>query len=245
DIIDRSTPEQRIRTLVEVALADRNYLFGLLPMLDGQPVPGKVTGPWIAKYGETFAGCAAGPWLNSVFKDNTVYVHILNWPKDGVRLSPIPRKLISAKSVTGNILVKQDEQGWLLTGTPDPLNTIVKLEFDSSVEDIALALPSAGSLTVGKELLIHSETNGRLIAEVDLGTQKTVDRFEFTIANPGYLRGQGRPYEFQAKQTDGTWKTAFQGNVYGIICAKQIDPVVTGAVRLVVQASEIKQFDVF
>ncbi|MCX6225843.1 MAG: hypothetical protein NTV01_14005, partial [Bacteroidia bacterium] len=140
DIIDRSTPEQRIRTLVEMALADRNYLFGLPPMLDAQPVPGKASGSWIAKYGETLAGCKAGPWMNSVFKENVVYVHNLNWPKEGVRLSGIPRKLISVKSITGNIQVKQDQQGWLLTGTPDPLNTIVRLEFDSSVEDLALAL---------------------------------------------------------------------------------------------------------
>jgi len=150
-----TTLEQRIRTLVSVALSDRNYLFGLPPMLDAQPIPGKTTSSWVEKYGETLTGCKAGPWMNSVFKNNVIYVHILDWPKEGLHLSAIPRKLISARSVTGNIQVTQDETGLLLTGIPDPLNTIVRLEFDSSVEDIALALPSAGSFTMDWSISVN------------------------------------------------------------------------------------------
>ena len=214
-------------------------------MLDAQPIAGKATSPWIASYGQTLSGCKAGPWINSVFKGNIVYVHILDWPKEGVHLNAIPRKLLSARSVTGDIQVRQDEKGWLLTGTPDPLNTIVQLEFDSSVEDIAMALPSAGSLTAGRERLIQSANDSSLIVGVNLGSVKTINRFEFTIDNPGYLRGQGRPFEIQVKWTDGTWKTVYQGNVFGITCAKKIDPVVTSDVRLVVKASGVKQFDLF
>lgn len=245
DIVDMSTEKQRIRTLVEVALADRNYLFGLPPMLDAQPISGKTTAPWISKYGYTLNGCKAGPWMNSVFNGNIVYVHVPDWPKEGVRLSAIPKKLISSKSITGNIQVKQDEKGWLLTGTPDPLNTIIKLEFDASVEEIAFELPSKGSLTLGRERKLTTDFEGRTIAEVKLDGEKTISRFEFTIDNPGYLRGQGKAFELQAKQADGTWKTAYKGSVYGIICSKQFDPVKTEAVRLVIQAKEIQQLDVF
>jgi len=132
-----STEKQRIRTLVSVALSDRNYLFGLPPMLDAQVIPGKTSAQWIAKFAYTLDGCKAGPWMNSVFNKNIVYVHVLDWPKEGVRLPAIPRELISAKSITGNVQVKQDEKGWLLTGTSDPLKSIVKLEFDPSVEKSA------------------------------------------------------------------------------------------------------------
>jgi alpha-L-fucosidase 2 len=245
DIIDMSTEKQRIRNLVEVALADRNYLFGLPPMLDAQPIPGKTTASWITKYGHTLEGSKAGPWMNSVFNGNIVYVHILDWPKEGVRLSAIPRKLISSKSITGNIQVKQDEKGWLLTGTPDPMNTILKLEFDRSVEEIAYSLPSKGSLTLGCVRTLTADSKGRTVAEVNLDSEKTINRFEFTIDNPGYLRGQGKAFELQAKQANGIWKTAYKGSVYGTICGKQLDPVSTKAVRLVIQASEIKQLDVF
>ena len=245
DIIDMSTEKQRIRTLVSVALADRNYLFGLPPMLDAQVIPGKTTAPWIAKYGYTLEGNKAGPWMNSVFKDNMVYVHVLDWPKEGVQLSAIPRKLVSWKSVTGNVQIKQDGNGWLLTGTPDAVNTIAKLEFDSPVEEIANALPSKGSLTLGRERKLTTDSEGRTVAEVSMEGEKTISRFEFTIDNPGYLRGQGKAFEIQAKQADGTWKTAYKGSVYGTICDKAIDLVKATAVRLIVPAKEIRQFDVF
>jgi hypothetical protein len=125
DILDQSTLKQRIRTLVETATADHNYLFGLPPMLDAQPIPGKTTAPWIEQYGFTMEGCKAGPWSNALYKENKVFIHILDWPAGGVRLSSIPRKLKTYRSVTGNVKVKADEKGWLLTGTPDGLNTIV------------------------------------------------------------------------------------------------------------------------
>jgi alpha-L-fucosidase 2 len=245
DVIDMSTLKHRIRTLVEVALGDRNYLFGLPPMLDAQPVAGRTTAAWIARYGYTIEDCKAGPWPNALFKGNTVYIHLLNWQNDGVRLSSIPRKLISSESITGNIKVKKDENGWLLTGTPDTLNTIVKLEFDSSVEDIAYGLPSKGSFTVGRKRVEQTAADGSMTAVVDLNTEKTIHRFEFTIDNPGYLRGHGKPFELQIKNRDGNWKTIYNGQIFGTICSKNIEPVSAKTVRLIVHASEIKQFDVF
>jgi hypothetical protein len=245
DVVDMSSLQQRICTLVEMALLDYNYLFGLPPMLDAIPVPGKTTASWINKYGYTLNGCKAGPWKNSVFDGKTVYVHILDFPKDGVKLSAIPRKLISSESVTGNIQVKQDETGWLLTGTPDSLNTIVKLEFDESVEEIAYTLPSEGSFTLKKDMLVQSDPNGYLTVTVDLNDTKLIDRFEFTIDNPNYRRGEGRPFELQIRETNGQWKTVYVGRIYGTICGKAIAPISTDAVRLTVKAKEVKQLDVF
>jgi hypothetical protein len=245
DIVDMSSSQQRIRTLVEMALTDRNYLFGLPPMLDAMPVPGKTTASWIDKYGYTLEGCKAGPWKNSVFNGKTVYVHILDWQDGGVKLSAIPRKLISSESITGNIQVKQDESGFLLTGTPDALNTIVKLQFDESVEEIAYSIPSEGSYTTGKERDVQFGDDGRLTVTVDLKETKSVNRFEFTIDNPNHLRGQSRPFELQTRDAGGQWNTAYRGRIYGTICGKAIVPVNTDAVRLIVKTQNIKQFDVF
>ena len=245
DIMDYSTLKQRIRTLVETALSDHNYLFGLPPMLDALPIPGNTTDSWITKYGYTLEGSKAGPWINSVFNGKMVYVHVLDWPKEGVRLSAIPRTLVSSKSITGNIHVKQDEAGWLLTGTPDSINTIVELNFDRSVEDIALGLPSKGSLTTSLERKMTRDSQGKITAQVDFETEKAMDRFEFTIENPDHLRGQGKPFELQVKQVGESWKTVYKGSVYGTIFGKAIEPVTTKAVRIIVQASGIRQFDIF
>ena len=98
---------------------------------------------------------------------------------------------------------------------------------------------------MGRPRSCEADAGGRLIAEVDLGGKKSVQRFEFTIDNPVYLRGHSKPYEFQVKQADGMWKTAYKGEVFGSICARKIDPAAATAVRLVVQAKGIKQFDVY
>lgn len=145
DIVDMSTLENRINTLIDVACADRNYLFGLPPMLDGQPKPGKTTGPWLAKYGESVTGVRAGPWPGCVFRDNIVYVH-------GNAADPtIPAKLVSSKPLS---------------------STIRKLEYDQPIEPFALAAPSKGSLTAGKSGttvdLGKAETFDRLEFTADL-----------------------------------------------------------------------------
>ncbi|MCX7046047.1 MAG: DUF5703 domain-containing protein [Candidatus Sumerlaeota bacterium] len=219
DIVDMSTLENRIRTLVGVACCDRNYLFGLPPMLDGLPTTtGKTTAPWLAKYGESLAGVRAAPWPGCVFRDNIMYVHILDGP---IEPPSIPAKLLSSKYLT-----EKNEK-------PD---AILKLEYDRPIEEFALAAPSQGSLTAGKKL-----TNG----EIDLGQPVTFDRVEFTIENTGYRRGQGRKFALQVKQADGSWQTVCQGAVYGSIFSKKIEPVTAQYVKLNITASAVRQFDLF
>jgi hypothetical protein len=245
DIIDGSTLRQRVRTLVETALADHNYLFGLPPMLDAQPRPGKTTSPWLAAYGHSLDGCSAGPWKNSVFKDSTVYVHVLDWPAGGVRLPSIPRRVISSSSVTGAVRVTPDAEGWLLTGIPDSLDTIIRLDLDGPLEEIARALPSAGSITRGRERTTRTDTAGRVVTEVRIDARETIRRFEFTIDAPGHRRGAGTPFSLQARRSDGSWKTVYEGKVYGTICGKVCDAFNTEVVRLDVGGAEVRQLDLF
>ena len=91
-MVDFSSLTNRIRTLVSVACNDRNYLFGLPPMLDGLPNPGPTTSAWLAKYGESLTGTIAGTWPGCTVRSNVVYVHAL----DGKPQIPkIPAKLIA------------------------------------------------------------------------------------------------------------------------------------------------------
>ena len=164
DLVDMSTRSNRVRTLVAVACADRNYLFDLPPMLDGRATPDdvqrlKTTGPWLAQYGESLYDTKSGPyapgqWGGSVFKGPDVYLHILNWPADKLQLPPIPRTLVASKCLTGGkIEVVQTAHGLTVSAdkpSRNSLDTIVKLEFDGDIEPLALAAPYAGSLTTGK-----------------------------------------------------------------------------------------------
>jgi len=223
DVVDFSRPDNRIRTLVEVASSDRNYLFGLPPMLDGLPQPGPVTAAWLAKYGESLAGTKAGPWPGCVFRGKVVYVHTLAGEP---RIPEIPAKLLAQK--------------WLTDVNERP-DAILKLEYDRSVEEFALAAPSMDSLTKGKT--IEHDAGGCF--EVDLERVQEFSRLEFTIENPGYRRGQGKKFELQAKQTDGTWRTVHTGRLFGTIYSKAISPVSAQAVRLQVEAPAVRQLDLF
>jgi hypothetical protein len=221
DIVDMSSPANRIRSLVSVACADRNYLFGLPPMLDGLPSPGKATGPWLAKYGESLTGVRAGPWPGCVSRDNIIYVHMLD--------QPIEPPMIPATLVSSAYLTARDAK-------PD---TILKLVYDQAIEPFALAAPSRGSLTAGAKL------PATLPLELDLGRMATFDHVELTIENPGHRRGVGRHFELQARQLDGSWQIVYQSTVYGTILSKQFDPVTARQVRLVIDAPAIAQFDLF
>ena len=218
DIVDLSTPESRIRTMVSVACADRNWLFGLPPMLDGLPVPGPATGPWLARFGESLTGVRAGPWPGCVFRDEVVYVHGLGGRPEP---PPVPARLVRSTRLTG-----EGER-------PDE---ILKLEYDRSVEPFARAAVSAGSLVAGKAM------DG---GEIDLGCLETFDRIEFIIENPGHRRGQGKPFELQAAGDDGSWRTVYRGAVYGTIFAKRIDPVTARRVRLEIGGVPVKRLDLF
>jgi hypothetical protein len=123
DVVDFSTPEARIRTLVDVACADRNWLFDLPPMLDGLPQPGLATGPWLKKYGESVSGVKGAPWPNCVFRDHVLYVH------NGGTAPKLPAKVVSTKRLS---------------------DTILKVEYDQPLEPLARAAAFAGSLTAGK-----------------------------------------------------------------------------------------------
>jgi hypothetical protein len=216
DIIDMSSPDQRIRTLVSVACADRNYLFGLPPMLDAQPIPGPATAPWLKKYGECLKRTKAGPWADCLVKGRTLYAFAF----DG-KAAALPQ--VAATVLSRNYLTEKSE-------TPV---SILKVEYDRELEPLALAAPSAGSLVA-----LRSGTS------VDLGQPRTFDRVEFTIDNPRHRRGQGNDFALQIQLPDGSWQTVHRGTLFGTIYAKRIPPVSAQHVRLIIDAP-VTQFDLF
>ena len=124
DIIDHSTPDARIQTLIHIACADRNWLFNLPPMLDGIPQPGPTTGPWLEKFGESVTNTRGTFWPGCTFRDNILYVH--------GKKNPVPQVPAT--------VVKQTTLS----------DTLVKVEYDQPLEPIMRAMVSADSLTKGK-----------------------------------------------------------------------------------------------
>lgn len=243
DIINCASYENRIRTLVQTALSDFNYLYDIPPMLDAQPTGGATSKSWIDKYGYTLESCKAGVFENAVFKGNKVYLHLLNFENE-VTLPKIDRKLISYKFVTGNGVVIENSSGLTIKGQPDKLDTIVELVFDASLESLAMDLPSVGSFTKNKNFKQTKDADWTLI-EVDLGKKKSIKRFEIGIDNTKHLRGEGVPFILQAKDHNDKWITIYEGSIYGKICGKALAEIKTKDVRLKIKVSDVRQFDLF
>ena len=220
DLTDMSTLDNRIRTLVDVACNDHNHLFGLPPMLDGLPMPGKTTGPWLEKFGECVTNTRGSPWPGSwphcTFRDRTLYVFAFDGVPEAPTL-PVSATLVSRKILTDN--------------TASPVR-ILKLEYDRPIESLELRY-SINSCTRGKPV----SANG----EVDLGKEEIFNLLEFTIDLPTRKRGESMGFELRAQQADGKWLCVHQGKLYGNIYAMSFKPVRARKVRLVVPAP-IKEF---
>ncbi|MFQ6034675.1 MAG: alpha-L-fucosidase [Sedimentisphaerales bacterium] len=143
--------KQCLQTLVRVVGGDGNFLFNVGPMPDGRIEPRQVErlremGQWLTKYGESIYTTRGGPfkpgpWGASTYRDNCIYVHILDWRGDSLRLPAINKKIVSGTLLTGGkVTLKQTEDDIALT-IPEQyhrdIDTIVKLELDGPAREIA------------------------------------------------------------------------------------------------------------
>ncbi|HUV62883.1 MAG TPA: alpha-L-fucosidase [Sedimentisphaerales bacterium] len=123
-------------------------------------------GKWTRKFGESIYKTRGGPflspdssasrsksarqqfalpggdwWGGSTHRDNVVYLHILQWPRSTIKLPAIDRKLVSSSLLTGDGADIEQTQRGITISVPenrrDPVDTIVRLEFDKSVADLA------------------------------------------------------------------------------------------------------------
>jgi alpha-L-fucosidase len=97
------------RRLVRAAGNNSNLLMNIGPYPNGEIDPQFVTrlhavGEWLSKYGDSIYGTRGGPiapadWGVTTQKENTVYVHVLNWAAPLLALPGIPSKIVAAHSL--------------------------------------------------------------------------------------------------------------------------------------------------
>ena len=135
------TFEECIKILVSTVTGDGNLLLNVGPMPTGEILPEQVEvlkkmGGWLKKYGRSLYGTRGGPfpngrWGGSTHSGNKIWLHVLEWPGDGLQLPPLSVALQSAKTLDGvEVEVTQTGAGLeirLPRAQKDPIDTVIEL----------------------------------------------------------------------------------------------------------------------
>lgn len=140
-----------ISMLVMVVTGGGNLLLNIGPKGDGSLEEAEVrrlleVGEWMDKYGESIYGTRGGPlvngeeWGGTVWKDNKLYIHVINWRNDFIK---IPKSDSAIKKVysltTDSVEFEEEENIYKLSVSAEARNdidTIIVVEYDKKVDEI-------------------------------------------------------------------------------------------------------------
>lgn len=274
-----------IRMLICCAAGNGNLALNTNPMPDGRIEPRQVRsfkkiGEWLEQYGESVYGTRGGPflapdtnarkfgsarhrfglpagrwWGGSTHKGNTVYLHILRWPDDAIRLAPIPAKILGHRLLTGGTAsVNQADDGITITVPAEhrqELDTIIELTLDTPAAGLRPGVVPSGSLSAGRKATASSTWPGHQHTPqmafdddpatrwgagentkagwlaIDLGEPKTFGRL---CVNEGDW-DRVRKFELQVRKGD-EWRTIHAGTTIGESFSAAFEPVTAQQVRL-------------
>jgi alpha-L-fucosidase len=135
--------QQLIRTLIDIASKGGNYLLNVGPTAQGEiPQPSierlHDMGQWLKTNGEAIYGTTASPFSRYSFdgrctvKGNRLFVHVFNWPAEGIRIVGLKTPVRSAEFLGSDQPVRIDMSASGLTIQPpahiDPVATVVALD---------------------------------------------------------------------------------------------------------------------
>ena len=146
----KSTAEV-VRRLVEIVSKGGNYLLNIGPDGLGRVPQESVdtltgVGKWVRANGESIYGTTASPfpeipWGYSTVKGSTLYLHVFEWPKNGLlQLKGLRNKVIKVAALTDPeeaLSFKQDAglvEIKVPSKPPDPINSVLVMEIEGTAE---------------------------------------------------------------------------------------------------------------
>jgi alpha-L-fucosidase len=275
-------PDDRMKTLPECLHAllrsaggDGNLLFNVGPMPSGEIEPRQVArlkemGDWLAKHGESVYATRGGPYkpakhVLSTRKGNTVYVHVLAWPEETLKLPALPAKIVASRVLTGGRAdVRQSDAGIEIAvakADRQEIDTIVALELDKPALDIPpVSVSSIGqSLTEGKKASasnVYQNNHNHGAARAVDGDDETRWATDASTKQCWLEVDLGKPetfdralldecvefgvrvkaFELQAKEGND-WKTFFKGAAMGRHREVRFPPMTARHVRLSIEGA--------
>lgn len=124
------TSDQVVRLLVDAVVRNGNVLANVGPDRDGVIPPRqtetlKGVGQWLKRHGRAIYGTRPGPLqpVDGVYGATTagdsIFIHILSWPHEELLLPPLPRKVLGARNLSGEVVnCKADGDGYRLSAPP-------------------------------------------------------------------------------------------------------------------------------
>ena len=261
--------ETCLHMLIRCAGGDGNLLLNVGPMPTGEIPPDQAgrlleMGAWLAKNGESIYGTRGGPFKPSDYgvstrKGNTIFVHLLDPPEDGVELPPISAKVLRSRLLTGGQVAVRQTAERIEIAVPEkdrqPTDTVVALELDAPALSLpAVAVPAPVSLTTkakasasnvyrnqpayGADKAVDGNPDTRWATdpgaksawlEVDLGQPKSFSRAVIRQAYPELRRVRKFAIEYLQ---DAQWKPCYEGVNLGARLAARFAPVTAQRVRL-------------
>lgn len=105
----------------------------------------KEIGDWVKTNGEAIYGTLGGPYqpntkFSTTRKGNKIYLCVLGSETATIQLKNIPdRKLVKAYTINGNkVTIENGQNTFNLTTTQSKIPYIIILEFNASVENVAV-----------------------------------------------------------------------------------------------------------
>jgi alpha-L-fucosidase len=219
----------------------------------------KEIGDWLKINGDAIYGTQASPfpylsWGRATRKEQTIYLHLFDWPKDGKLIVPLGNKIVKAylladaktylniKSGKGNSIIQVPNYA------PDKVASVVAIQIVG--EPIVQPIPSAGKNVVASS----SEDDAKLVKltdgspnsgwkaakgekaatlEIDLGAPTSIQCL--SLVEPWHpWSGMTQKHELQYLQ--GTeWKTIFKGQTDGTGLTKSFTPIAAQKFRIILE----------
>ena len=141
------TLTESVQNLVRAAVRDGNTLLNVSPTPTGgleKRFADRLAeiGDWLKEFGDTIYGTRGGPvlpgnWGGSTYRNDTIYVHILEWHENKVVLSGVPGKVVSCQARNAaNVSLSQNEDEVVISvplQNRDSIDTILELKVDAPI----------------------------------------------------------------------------------------------------------------